>query len=131
MADPTGTWRLVLLDGRPPAAGTRGPVTLTFDGDGVVYGMAGVNRVRATWALDDDDRLTLGPVVATLTDGPPQAMETERALLALLGGPMALAVDDGGMRLVGQDGGEALLWPLDQAEAEDVGGFPAGGARQG
>ena len=120
MADPTGTWRLVLLDGRRPAADTRGPVTLTFDGDGVVYGMAGVNRVRATWALDEDDRLTLGPVVSTLRYGPPGAMETERALLALLGEPMALAVDDGGMRLVAEDGSEALLWPLDQAEAADA-----------
>jgi heat shock protein HslJ len=112
MSDPTGTWRLVLLRGRPPAPGTHGPVTLTFDGDGVVYGMAGVNRVRSTWAVDDD-QLTLGPVVSTMMAGSAEAMETERVLLALLGVPLAATVDDGGLRLVAEDGTEAVLVAAD------------------
>lgn len=115
MSDPTGTWRLVLLDGEPPADETRGPVILTFDGDGVVYGMAGVNRVRSTWTVDEDE-LVLGPVVSTMMAGPEPAMDTERRLLALLGRPMAATVDDGGLRLVGEDGSEAMLV---LAEAED------------
>ena len=81
MTVPTGTWRLVLLGGRSPGGGTHGPVTLTFDGDGMLYGMAGVNRVRATWATDEDDQLTIGPLVSTMMAGPPEAMATERALL--------------------------------------------------
>ena len=109
MADPTGTWRLVLLAGRPPARDTHGPVTLTFDGDGMLYGMAGVNRVRATWSSDEDDQLAVGPLVSTMMAGPADAMATERELLALLSQPLAAAVDDGGLRLVGQDGTEAVL----------------------
>lgn len=111
MADPTGTWRLVLLGGRPPGAPR--PVTLTFDGDGVVYGSAGVNRVRSTWSVDED-RLVLAPMVTTLMWGPDEAMATERALLDLLRGPLAATVDDGGLRLVGEDGTEAVLVADDQ-----------------
>lgn len=113
MADPTGTWHLVLLGGAPPASATRGPVTLTFEGDGMLYGMAGVNRVRGTWAVEDDE-LTVGPMVSTLMAGPEDAMATERALIALLGETLAVALDDGGLRLVAADGTEALLAPADQ-----------------
>jgi heat shock protein HslJ len=109
MTDPTGTWRLVLLGGRPPARDTHGPVTLTFDGDGMLYGMAGVNRVRATWTSGEDDLLAVGPLVSTMMAGPRDAMTTERELLALLSQPLAATVDDGGLRLVGQNGTEALL----------------------
>ncbi|HEY0118793.1 MAG TPA: META domain-containing protein [Cellulomonas sp.] len=117
MTDPTGTWRLVLLAGSPPAGDTHGPVRLTFDGDGMLYGMAGVNRVRATWTADEDDQLTVGPLVSTMMAGPADAMATERALLALLAGPLAAAVDDGGLRLVGQDGTEAVLVPDEAARS--------------
>ena len=111
MTDPTGTWRLVLLAGRPPAVDTHGPVTLTFDGDGMLYGMAGVNRVRGTWTADEDDQLSVGPLVSTLMAGPEDAMATERALLDLLSVPLAATVDDGGLRLVSEDGTEAVLVP--------------------
>ena len=111
MTDPTGTWRLVLIGGRAPAGDTHGPVTLTFDGDGMLYGMAGVNRVRATWSSDEDDQLTVGPLVSTMLAGPDDAMATERALLALLSVPLAATVDDGGLRLVAEDGTEAVLVP--------------------
>ena len=111
MTDPTGTWRLVLLGGRPPADDTHGPVTLTFDGDGMLYGMAGVNRVRGTWTADEDDQLSVGPLVSTLMAGPEDAMATERALLDLLSVPLAATVDDGGLRLVSEDGTEAVLVP--------------------
>jgi heat shock protein HslJ len=117
MTDPTGTWRLVLLGGSPPARHTHGPVTLTFDGDGMLYGMAGVNRVRATWAADEDDQLAVGPIVSTMMAGPADAMATERALLALLSAPLAATVDDGGLRLVGEDGSEAVLVPDEAGRA--------------
>lgn len=118
MTDPTGTWRLVLLAGRPPAKSTHGPVTLTFDGDGMLYGMAGVNRVRATWSSDEDDQLAIGPLVSTMMAGPADAMATERELLGLLSQHLAATVDDGGLRLVGQDGAEAVLVPDDGGPTE-------------
>ena len=118
MTDPTGTWRLVLLAGSPPPKDTHGPVTLTFDGDGMLYGMAGVSRVRATWSSDEDDQLAVGPMVSTMMAGPEDAMAAERALLGLLSQPLAATVDDGGLRLVGQDGTEAVLVPANEEPAE-------------
>lgn len=78
-----GTWQVRRIDGQDLADGLDGPPRLTFDGDGVVYGYAGVNRVRGTWRLDGAT-LALGPVVATLMAGPPDATATERAVLAVL-----------------------------------------------
>ncbi|ADG75295.1 protein of unknown function DUF306 Meta and HslJ [Cellulomonas flavigena DSM 20109] len=78
-----GTWRVTGVDGTPPADGLHGAPWLTFEGDGVVFGHAGVNRVRGTWRLEGGD-LTFGPVVATLMAGPTQATATERAVLGVL-----------------------------------------------
>ncbi|MBO3088686.1 META domain-containing protein [Cellulomonas dongxiuzhuiae] len=78
-----GTWRVVRCDGAPLADGMQGPPWLTFDGDGMVFGHAGVNRVRGTWRLDGT-ALTFGPVVATLMAGPPGATATERTVLGVL-----------------------------------------------
>lgn len=78
-----GTWQVVRVDGAVLADGLQGPPWLTFDGDGMVYGHAGVNRVRGTWRLDGT-ALTFGPVAATLMAGPPDATATERAVLAFL-----------------------------------------------
>jgi|GEM_PF-749741 len=85
-----GTWRVLSVDGAELADGLQGPPWLTFDGDGVVFGYAGVNRVRGTWRLDGTT-LSFGPVVATLMAGPPEATATERAVLAVLqdGGTVA------------------------------------------
>ena len=89
-----GTWRVTGIDGAPPAGGPHDPPWLTFDGDGVVFGHAGVNRVRGTWRLDDAE-LSFGPVVATLMAGAPEATATERAVLAVLqdGGTVTAAAD--------------------------------------
>lgn len=77
-----GTWQVARVEGGE-VAGLADPPWLTFEGDGVVFGLGGVNRVRGTWLLDGDV-LTFGPVVATLMAGPPQATDVERALLAVL-----------------------------------------------
>ncbi|SFK55022.1 META domain-containing protein [Cellulomonas sp. KH9] len=89
-----GTWQVVRADGDALADGLQGPPWLTFDGDGVVFGYAGVNRVRGTWWLAGN-ALTFGPVVATLMAGPPEAARTERAVLGLLrdGGELERADD--------------------------------------
>jgi heat shock protein HslJ len=94
MADLTGTWRFAALEGVQVEGPRRATPWLTFDGDGQVYGMAGVNRVRGTWRLVDGT-LTFGPVVSTLMAGPPDAMACEQQVLRLLGDPLAVATPDG------------------------------------
>jgi len=63
--------------------------SLTFDGDGQVYGTGGVNRLRGTWSVTGDT-LTFGPMVSTLMAGPPRAMRREQELLRLIAGPLEL-----------------------------------------
>jgi heat shock protein HslJ len=96
MVDLAGTWRFTALegadvDGQHDQHGAT--PWLTFEGDGVVFGMAGVNRVRGTWELDGDT-LTFGPVVSTLMAGPPDAMTREQQVLLLLGGPVTVTRPD-------------------------------------
>lgn len=112
--DLRGTWTLVEIDDAAPAAGPRGPVHLTFDGDGQVYGMAGVNSVRGTWTLEGGT-LVLGPLVSTLLAGEPAPMATERALVALLREPLQVTVDEDRLRLAAGDGSTALLARADPA----------------
>lgn len=68
--------------------------SLTFEGDGQVYGTGGVNRLRGTWSVDGDT-LTFGPVASTLMAGPPAAMHQEAELLRLLHEPLELRAPDG------------------------------------
>ena len=109
MVELPGTWRVVALSrAEVDAEGQQAP-WLTFDGDGQVYGFAGVNRVRGTWTLKGD-RLTFGPVVSTLMAGPDPATAVEREVLRLLS--QVLTVDpgeDGTLRLKAADGAGATL----------------------
>ena len=93
MVDIAGTWRFTALEGAEIEGADRATPWLTFDGDGQVFGLAGVNRVRATWRLDAQT-LTFGPVVSTLMAGPPDAMTRERQVLRLLGEPATVAAPD-------------------------------------
>ena len=88
-----GTWVVTALDGTPPD-GAQGAPWLVLEGDGVVYGYAGVNRVRGTWHLDREV-LGFGPVVATRMAGPEASSVTERAVLGFLaaGGRVVPDVD--------------------------------------
>ncbi len=105
-----GTWRLTHVDDAALADGLQGPPWLTFDGDGVVFGYAGVNRVRGTWRLEGD-LLVLGPVVATLMAGPPEATATERAVLAVLSDGGTLVRDGDGFTVRTPAGRTAVLVP--------------------
>ncbi len=109
MVDVDGTWRFTALAGADVSALGQHVPWLTFDGDGQVYGMAGVNRVRGTWTAQDDT-ITFGPVVSTLMAGPPEATDAERAVLALLGSTLTVDAPDADRRRVtSPDGGAAEL----------------------
>ena len=92
MATLEGTWRFETLGGAGIPEQVRQAPFLTFEGDGQVYGLAGVNRVRGTWQLDGE-RLTFGPVVSTLMAGPDEAMACERQVLDLLNSALDLRPD--------------------------------------
>ncbi|GCE76129.1 META domain-containing protein [Cellulomonas biazotea] len=104
MVDLGGTWRFETLGGADLPPQVRQAPWLTFDGDGQVYGLAGVNRVRGTWQLAGED-LTFGPVVSTLMAGPDEAMACERQVLDLLSQPLRARSDGERLDLAG--GGEA------------------------
>ena len=106
--DLRGTWTLLELDDAAPAAGPRGAVHLTFEGDGVVYGMSGVNSVRGTWTLEDGT-LVLGPLVSTLMAGEPGPTATEQALVALRRPRRLVTAAAAGLRRAGDHGSSALL----------------------
>ncbi|MDC7122924.1 META domain-containing protein [Cellulomonas fimi] len=92
MATLLGTWRFETLGGAGLPAEVRHAPWLTFDGDGQVYGLAGVNRVRGTWQLEGS-RLTFGPVVSTLMAGPDEAMACERQVVELLNSALDVHAD--------------------------------------
>jgi heat shock protein HslJ len=94
MVDLAGTWRFTALEGAELDEAGRSTPWLTFDGDGQVFGLAGVNRVRGTWRLEAHT-LTFGPVVSTLMAGPPDAMRREQQVLRLVGEPVTVAAPDG------------------------------------
>lgn len=99
MATLQGTWRFETLGGAGLPSEVRQAPFLTFDGDGQVYGLAGVNRVRGTWQLDGD-RLTFGPVVSTLMAGPDEAMACEREVLELLDSALDVRADGDRLELL-------------------------------
>ncbi|GIG39576.1 META domain-containing protein [Cellulomonas phragmiteti] len=120
-----GTWRVLRVDGADLADGLQEPPWLTFDGDGVVFGYAGVNRVRGTWQLTDGT-LAFGPVVATLMAGPPAATATERAVLGLLqeGGVVTPGDDAFAVRGPGGRTAELVRAPADTGDPVHVDGEP-------
>ncbi len=95
-----GRWRVDVRTATPPpaddATSSEPPRTasLTFEGDGQVFGTGGVNRLRGTWSVERDT-LTFGPVASTLMAGPTAAMHQEAELLRLLHEPLELRAPDG------------------------------------
>ncbi|MBU4337437.1 MAG: META domain-containing protein [Actinobacteria bacterium] len=103
----TGTWQ---VDG-PDVHAPHGAATLTFEGDGMVFGCSGINRVRGTWQLSQDV-LTFGPLASTLMAGSPAAMAAEQALQSLLAEPLHLEPgEDGALVLRAPDARSVRLVP--------------------
>ncbi|WP_158372151.1 META domain-containing protein [Cellulosimicrobium cellulans] len=139
-----GTWRFTEVAGVPLDDGPeRAHPSLTFSGDGQVYGTGGVNRLRGTWSFapdgdgdgadpgepEPDDpapgtrtgtgtgTLTFGPMVTTLMAGTPEHMARERAVLDLLAHPVRAAVADGALVLVDGEGRVSRLLPAPAEES--------------
>jgi predicted 3-demethylubiquinone-9 3-methyltransferase (glyoxalase superfamily) len=74
---------------------------LAFGEDGRLSGTTGVNRVMGRWELAEG-RLTVADPATTRMAGPPDAMELETRLLALLGSPLALTQTGDRLELAGQ-----------------------------
>jgi heat shock protein HslJ len=94
-----GTWTIESVAGTPTPDGVASD--LTFDDEGHVFGRAGVNRMRGSWSAqptgdgtaDDAGVLLLTPMATTMMFGPDDAMAHERAVLAVLAGPLPFRVD--------------------------------------
>lgn len=103
------TWQFVEVAGEPVGPGPdRSRPSLTFAGDGQVYGTGGVNRLRGTWSYTDG-ALRFGPVVTTLMAGTPEHMARERAVLDLFAGALTVALDGGDLVLTDAAGGVSRL----------------------
>lgn len=111
------TWQFVEVAGVPVGDAGRARPSLTFAGDGQVYGTGGVNRLRGTWS-HADGTLTFGPVATTLMAGTPEHMARERAVLDLLGEPLAVAVAGGALLLTDGAGRVSRLLPAPPGESE-------------
>ncbi|HEY0187801.1 MAG TPA: META domain-containing protein [Cellulomonas sp.] len=106
------TWEFTTVADEPVGdVPDRARPSLTFDGDGQVYGTGGVNRLRGTWQ-QDGRTLTFGPVATTLMAGAPEHMERERAVLALLAGPVTIGHDGPELLLTDADGQVSRLLPV-------------------
>lgn len=68
-------WVLVKLNGQPIKA--EQPPTMKFQG-GTLSIFGGVNRLSGSYALIDNQSVTLGKLVSTKMAGPPELMELER-----------------------------------------------------
>ena len=79
---------------------------LDFGDDGRVSGTTGVNRLMGRYEVADG-MLTVADAATTRMAGPPEAMEQEQRLLALLDAPQAFVVT--GDRLEVGDGETAAL----------------------
>ena len=85
-----------------PTAGS--DASLEFDGQGVVSGSTGVNRLDGP-ARADGDRLHIGPLRTTRMAGPPEAMDDEAAFVAALEDVAAFGIEAGALTLLDADGG--------------------------
>jgi len=88
-----GTWQVTAVGGSDVPPDSPHAPWLTFDGDGQVYGMSGVNRVRGTFAVDADT-VTFGPMASTMMAGPDDATRVESSLLRALAQPLTLATPE-------------------------------------
>ncbi|GAA2740627.1 hypothetical protein GCM10009868_03490 [Terrabacter aerolatus] len=71
---------------------------LSFDAEGRVTGSTGVNRVMGRYEAADG-MLAVLDAATTRMAGPPEAMEQEQRLLAVLSEPQPLVVDGDHLRL--------------------------------
>ena len=98
------TWVVQELGG---AATTDPKPQVTFGEDGRLTGTTGVNRIMGQYGVTDG-MLVVAQATTTRMAGPPEAMEQEQRLLALLAAPRPILVTGDRIEL-GEDGTSALL----------------------
>jgi heat shock protein HslJ/uncharacterized membrane protein len=96
-------WRVESLAGAA-LAGLRAPVTLDFVAPDAVGGQAPCNRYRGSWRLEGE-RLSFGPMAATMMACPEPAMGHEQRLFRLLGSASAHRFDETGALVIEGEGG--------------------------
>lgn len=90
-----------------------GDAVLTLE-HGRVSGTGGVNRVMGEYRLEGTT-LVFGPLATTMMAGPPERMEQERQLLALLARVGRWALDEGELVLLEPEGSALLRLQPDAA----------------
>ncbi len=108
------TFRVGSLEGLP--ALETPTAEITFGVDGRLTGSATVNRINGTYRLEHGV-LLCGPLASTMMAGPPDAMDQERRVCALLAGaPTVRAGAEGGIELVDRDALVSVLRPVSGEE---------------
>lgn len=80
---PSGDWRVDLIDGKAPIAGSK--VTMRFEPKGRVSGIASCNRYGAAYTVEGDN-ISFGPAMTTRMACPPDIMAQEQRFLRVLEG---------------------------------------------
>lgn len=110
--DPAVEYRVVQLNGAAVVAGEdlRQP-TLQLDAAAHrVSGCAGINRFGGGFAMQAGT-ITFSQLFSTMMGGPPEAMQTEQAVLQVLSVPLTITVVDKGFQLSGSKGTLRLAKP--------------------
>ncbi|MDR3280293.1 MAG: META domain-containing protein [Synergistaceae bacterium] len=84
------------------------PITLAFQSDGGMRGMASVNSYRSSWVATGG-RLVILPPAATMMMGPRELMEQETAFFKALNDVMGFRIRHDGMTLITRDGTDIEL----------------------
>ena len=97
-----GEWTVLTIAGAPLVAGST--ATLTFDGEGHVYGKGSCNRYTGGYKLTGEG-LSTGPLASTMMACVDELMEQERRFLELLAQVQGFAIaEDGALSLRAADG---------------------------
>jgi heat shock protein HslJ len=94
------------------------PITASF-AEGAMSGKAPVNTYTATYEVEADTQIQIGPVAATKMAGPAAAMAAEGAYFALLEQVTGFVVSSEELQLIANDEPVLVYEAGDQAAAED------------
>jgi heat shock protein HslJ len=102
-------WQLVAMPGAATVAGSRGPLSLSFDEGGRASGNSGVNRFGAGFEADATT-LRFRGAISTRMAGPPDAMALESLYLARLQQTASWRIEGGRLTLRDERGTELVTF---------------------